>query len=247
VIDAGDPAQGGPGFTDQRGVARPQGAGVDIGSVETATPPQVGSVVVGDGPTAERSEVRKIVVTFDRAVNFTGGDANAAAAFQLLHVSSNGTPINALMNGLVAAVTTNGSGQTVVTLTFGTSASPATETDPTSALNGGAPSLADGQFKLTILSSNVSGPGGNLAGGGPGGNYVTPAYGTPGDTVHLYRLFGDATGDGTEDLNDLTAFRNAFNSSSGGAGYVAYLDANNDGFVDLNDLTQFRNRFNHTV
>jgi hypothetical protein len=158
------------------------------------------------------------------------------------------------MSGLVAAVTTNGSGNTVVTHTFGTSASPATETDPVSAENGGAPSLADGQWRLTILSSNVSGPGGNLAGGGPGGNYVTPAYGSAGDTVQLYRRYADVasdagappnndTSDGIVDLNDLTAFRLAFNSNLGDANYLAYLDANNDGHIDLIDLTEFRNRF----
>ena len=49
------------------------------------------------------------------------------------------------MNNLQAAVTTNGSGQTVVTLTFGTAGNPAPETDPVSARTAAAPSLNDGQ------------------------------------------------------------------------------------------------------
>jgi hypothetical protein len=255
AIDVGDPTLA--GTTDQLGTTRPVGSGVDIGAIEkvNAVAPTVSSVVVGAGTGQQRSEVRSIVVTFDQGVSFSG---SPASAFQLLHVSSNGTPINVLMNNLQTAVTTNGSGQTVVTLTFTTTGNAAQEVDPVSAQNGGAPSLGDGQWQLTILSSNVSGPGGNLAGGGPGGNYVTPAYGSAGNTVQLYRLFSDVAipggaapnnnfNDGQVDLNDLAAFRNALNTSFGGPGYVAYLDANNDGNIDLQDFAEFRNRLNHTV
>ena len=107
----------------------------------------------------------------------------------------------------------------------------------------------------------MSGPGGPLAGNGTtaGTNYVTPGYGSAGNTVQLYRLYGDVSisggtppnndlNDGTVDLNDLAAFRNALNTQQGvDANYLAYLDANNDGFIDLNDLAEFRNRLNHTV
>jgi hypothetical protein len=248
AIDAGDPAQGGPGRTDQRGVPRPQGAGVDIGAVETATPPQVASVVVGSG--AQRSEVRQVVVTFDRAVSFTGGNGNAAAAFQLQHLSYGSTVYtSAFVNNLGAAVTTDGQGRTVVTLTFTAVGNSTQEIDPASIQNGGAASLNDGKYQLTIFGANVSGSGGQLAGDGsiPGSNYVTPAYGSPGDTVRLYRLFGDATGDGVVDLSDLTAFRNTYNAGTGNPAFVPYLDSDNDGVIDLDDLTAFRNRYNHTV
>jgi hypothetical protein len=114
-----------------------------------------------------------------------------------------------------------------------------------SASGGAQASLADGRYQLTVLAANVTNPDGlNLA----GGNYVTPPETGPSATgLHLYRVFGDATGDGQIDLNDLTVFRNAFNANTGDATYLSYLDANNDGHVDLNDLTEFRNRFNHDV
>jgi hypothetical protein len=255
AIDAGDPAQG-SGHTDELGTPRPQGAGVDIGAVESvvaAPPPQVSSIVVGDG-TAERSEVRQIVVTFDSAVTFTGGNGNAAAAFQLLHTTYGGTVFNTLVNNLQAAVTTNGNGETVVTITFTTTGNAATEVDPLSVQStaGGptTPSLGDGKFQLTVLASNVSGPGGALAGNGTtaGTDFVTPAE-TAGTAtgLHLWRLFGDSTGEGIDDLTDLTAFRNTYNAALGNASYLNYMDADNDGVIDLDDLTAFRNRYNHSV
>jgi hypothetical protein len=256
AIDAGDPAQGGTGQTDEIGTPRPQGPGVDIGAVEkivVAPPPQVSSIVVGDG-TAERSEVRQIVVTFDSAVTFTGGNGNAAAAFQLLHTTYGSTVFNTLVNNLQTAVTTNGSGQTVVTITFTTTGNSANEVDPLSVQStAGGPttaSLGDGKFQLTVLASNVSGPGGQLAGNGTtaGTNFVTPSE-TAGTTtgLHLWRLFGDINGDGLDDLTDLTAFRNTYNAALGNPVYVNALDADNDGVIDLDDLTAFRNHYNHTV
>jgi hypothetical protein len=209
-------------------------------------PPHVQSIQVNDG-SAQRSEVRSIQVTFSDPVSFAGGDANAAAAFQLTHVQDSNNVI------VGAAVSTDALGRTVVTLTFS-----GPETDPMSALNplnqnpAPLPSLADGRYQLTVLSANVTGANGLALDGDDngtaGGNYASPAEASYSPTgLHLYRLFGDATGDGTVDLNDLTALRNAFNSNLGDANYLAALDANNDGHVDLTDLTEFRNRFNATV
>ena len=89
-------------------------------------PPQVASVVIDDG-SAQRSEVRSIAVTFSGPVTFAGGDANAAAAFVLTHV-----PDSVTVNNIAAAVSTNGSGQTVVTLTFTTTGNSAAAIDPVS-------------------------------------------------------------------------------------------------------------------
>jgi hypothetical protein len=243
-LDAGDPAQGGAGHADEIGTLRPQSPGVDIGAVEEVPgAPHVLSVVVA-GPFPERSEVRQIKVTFDNAVNFTGGTANAAAAFQLLHVSYGNIVYNTLLNNLQAAVTTN-SGQMVVTLTFTTAGNAATEIDPVSAQNGGQPSLADGQWQLTILTTNVTSGTVRLAGDGTtaGVNYVSPPDTGSTTDLHLFRLFGDATGNGYWDLSDLQFFRDTYNTAVGNPGYVAVLDANNDGVIDLTDLAEFRNRF----
>jgi hypothetical protein len=239
AVDVGDPALGGTGSCDQCGTPRPQGAGVDIGALEKLAPPQVTSIVVGDG-TAQRSEVRSITVTFNSAVTFTG---SPAAAFQLFHEQTNQDIAN-----MQAAVSTDALGRTVVTLTFVTAGNAVNDIDYLSATGGMAASLADGCYQLTILSSAISGPGGSLNGGGAGGNYVSPAEMGPSDTgLHLYRMFGDVNGDGMVDLNDLAALRNAMNSMAGSSAYVACLDANNDGFIDLIDLTAFRNRINCVV
>jgi hypothetical protein len=198
----------------------------------------VAGIQVNDG-TAQRSEVRSIAVTFSGPVTFAGGDANAAAAFQLNHVQTGGNVM------LSAAVATDAQGRTVVTLGFA-----GAETDPVSGLNGGAPSLADGRYQLTILSANVTGSGGAaLAGGGPDGDYVSPADtlgGGPGELA-LFRLFGDATGNGIVDQLDLAQFRAANNSSVGNPAYVDFLDADNSGIIDQIDLGQFRARNNASV
>ena len=65
--------------------------------------------------------------------------------------------------------------------------------------------------------------------------------------VGLYRLFGDATGNGVVDLADLAAFRGTFNQTAPNAAYLAYLDADNSGTVDLADLSEFRSRFNQNL
>jgi hypothetical protein len=65
--------------------------------------------------------------------------------------------------------------------------------------------------------------------------------------LHLYRLFGDVTGDGIVGPQDLGLIRAAYNSSVGSAFYLSYLDADNSGNVDPADLGQFRTRFNATV
>jgi prepilin-type N-terminal cleavage/methylation domain-containing protein len=68
-----------------------------------------------------------------------------------------------------------------------------------------------------------------------------------GSGLHLFRLFGDATGDGVVDQSDLGYFRSAENSSIGSAEYLYYFDANNDGNIDQIDLLQFGSRFNMSV
>jgi hypothetical protein len=97
-------------------------------------------------------------------------------------------------------------------------------------------SLADGEYRLTVLSAQVSGNGQPLDGdanGSAGGDF----------TMDLFRLFADVNGDKVVDGLDLTAFRNAFGSVQGNASYVPFLDFNGDGAIDGADLTQFRNRF----
>ena len=108
--------------------------------------------------------------------------------------------------------------------------------------------MADGRYQLTILSASVTGPdGAALAGGGPGGNYVSPADTYQGPGLHLYRLFGDASGDGVVDATDLGQLRSTFNRNNTDPLYLWYLDADGSGAVDASDLGQFRARFNGNV
>ena len=156
--------------------------------------------------------------------------------------------------GLAANVATVGT-QTVVTLTF-TNANPAV-IDQASLLPGGtgAPSLADGRYQLTIGDGAVTSAATGQALDGDGNGSAGGAFVSPPDTagsgagrfLGLYRLFGDATGNGVVDLADLAAFRGTFNQTAPSAAYLAYLDADNSGTVDLADLSEFRSRFNQNL
>ncbi|HTK74452.1 MAG TPA: Ig-like domain-containing protein [Gemmataceae bacterium] len=90
----------------------------------------------------------------------------------------------------------------------------------------GANSLVDGNYTLTVHSAQVTG-------GLPGGDSVSS----------LFRLFGDVNGDKAVNGLDLAAFRGAFGSVSGDAGYASVLDFNGDGTINGTDLAQFRSRF----
>ncbi len=224
--------------TDQRGDFRDYGAAPDIGAYEYETPingfgvqipPGVASVVI-DGGAAQRSMVTTVAVTFSEQVTFA---SSPAAAFVVSRVSD-----GALVS-FTATVSTVG-GATVVTLSGFTG----------SATQYG--SLADGRYTLRVLANQVSFNGLDLDGdndGDAGVDYVSPTdtqSGGPGQ-LHLYRIFGDATGDGIVDQLDLAQFRSAFNSSVGNPPYLSYLDVDNSGNIDQVDLAQFRERFNSSV
>jgi hypothetical protein len=208
-------------------------------SIASVPPPvTVQGIQVNNG-TAQRAEVRSLTVTFSTAVTFANNDPTAAFALSRL----GGGPVTLLAD----TPTLDGQGRTVVTLTF-----TGGEIDPFSVQNGGAASLADGRYRLSILDGTVAGAGGALDGDGngtAGGTYQTPedtAGGGPGQR-RLFRLFGDADGNGNVDLLDLGQLRGTFNGSLGSTSYLDYLDADDNGTVDLLDLSQFRGRFNVSV
>jgi probable HAF family extracellular repeat protein len=198
-------------------------------------PPTVAAVQVNDG-SAQRSEVKSISVTFSGPVTFTGGNAAAAAAFQLQHLT------DVVNVALASAVSTDAQGRTVVTLSFSGS-----ETDAVSAQNGGMASLADGRYSLTVISTMVSAGGEALNGGGPNGNYVSPTDTYQGNGLHLFRLFADVNGDGVVDASDVGLLKQTFNRTSADPLYLWYLDADNNGSVDATDVGQFKARFNTNV
>jgi hypothetical protein len=201
------------------------------------TPISVQAVQVNDG-SIQRSEVRSITVTFTELADFAGGDANAGAAFKLRRIQDGGTVAT------TAAVSVDPNGRTVVTLTFS-----GAETDSVSALNGGMASLTDGRYTLSILSADITGDtnGLNMRGGGPNDNYISPTDTYGGFGLHLYRLFGDANGDGVVDATDVGQLKSTFNRNSTDPLYLAFLDADNSGSVDAQDVGQFKTRFNTNV
>jgi hypothetical protein len=178
-------------------------------------PAEVAAVTVNGGA-AQRSRVTELRVSFDARV---GLPANPAAAFDLRRQSDNAAVT------LAASVDNSGPG-TAVTLTF--TGGPVDNT-----------SLADGRYTLTALASLIA--GGALDGNGdgsPGDNFVLI-----GDLANrLFRLFGDADGDGDVDAQDFGAFRAAF----GGTSNLAF-DFDGDGDVDAQDFGQFRARFGSSV
>jgi hypothetical protein len=201
-------------------------------NVSPVPPPTVAAVQVNDS-NAQRSEVRSLSVTFSTQVTIAGNPFTV-------------TRIGGSAVGLVIGTPTlDGQGRTVVTLTF-SGAGVDTMSGTTT------PSLADGIYRLTIADGAVTGAG--LALDGDGNGSASGAYTSPTDTaaggtgqLRLFRLYGDATGDGGVDALDLQALRPAINTSIGDGSYVAYMDANNDGAIDSLDLNVLRSTINTSL
>jgi uncharacterized delta-60 repeat protein len=181
-------------------------------------PIRVGGVVLNGGA-AQRSMLKGITVTFSQVVTIATG------AFTVRR-SSDAATVGLIVTPTVA------DGRTIVALTF---------TGPD--VIGG--SLADGNYTLTITGALVTDETGQpLDGdgdGNPGGDYVLPP------SAGLYRLFGDATGDRTVNVADLTLFRSAYGTAAGGVGFNAAFDFDGDGVINATDLNEFRGRFGITL
>jgi len=201
--------------TDQRGTGfvRVSGSAADIGAFEVqGLPAAVAGVQVNDGST-QRSRVTSLTVTFSEPVSLP---PNPAAAFQLKRQSDDSAVT------LIATMT-----GPAVTLAFA-----------------GGPvesgSLADGRYTLTARAAQIN--GGNFDGNGdgtPGDDYVL--VGGPASMPKLFRLFGDADGNGVVDVLDFGAFRQTFGSAD------PAFDFDGSGSVDALDFGQFRQRFGSAV
>ncbi len=182
-------------------------------------PEMVGAATIGDG-TSQRSLVKQMVATFDGAVTIGTG------AFTVDKLGAGGGAV-----ATSVATTTNGLGQTVVTLTF---------TGGFTRLSSGA--LVDGYYRLTIdgtkitrgseaLDANRDGIGGD--------SYTIGAA----EADNFFALFGDTNGDGVVGIAEFGQFRTAFGKTSSQAGYDARFDFEGDGAVGVADFGQFRTRF----
>jgi hypothetical protein len=216
--------------SDSRGAGFNRSVGqTDMGSfeVQPAVPaPTVLSVVLDEGTgntningvngTIQRSEVRRIIVTFSAPVTFTGANAFSLArsATSLSSPAGGAGPVSLTTNPVSGTSNT-------VTITFNAG----TLVDSTF-------SLQDGLYNFSIDASKVSNAGGQLDGGaGAGSNYTVNGN----TTNKFYRFYGDENGDGGVDQTDYLVFRNAI---SGGPNRV--FDFNGDGDVDQNDYLRFR-------
>jgi hypothetical protein len=94
-----------------------------------------------------------------------------------------------------------------------------------------AGSLADGRYTLRILGAEVADAGGQ----GLDADFVDET---------LFRLYGDADGDGDVDNLDLARFARSAGTRAGDAAYLAFLDLDGDGDIDADDRAGIvRNRY----
>lgn len=186
--------------------------------------PRVASVQINDG-SAQRSRITSVTVTFTSPVSLP---VNPATAFKLQRQS------DGLFVDLAGVANIS---STAVTLTF---SGPITDFT----------SLKDGRYTLTVLDYQVTNGFGILDGDNDntsGGNYVlasAPAAALPDPYLpptNIFRLFGDATGDGAVSGADFNLFRTAFGGSD------MTFDFDNDGFVGNSDFNQFKSRFGASI
>lgn len=178
------------------------------------TPQTISSVQINDG-SPQRSMVTSLKVNFSQAPILP---SNTAEAFTLTRIGGGSVTLAG------SAVSGNS-----VTLTF----------------TGGSvdyKSLADGRYTLTALGSKINNGNfdGNFDGAvGSSDNYVLTSTGAP--PTNIFRLFGDADGDGAVSGADFNLFRLAFGGSS------VIFDFEGDGAAAGSDFNQFRSRFGGSV
>lgn len=196
--------------------------------VNTTTPvnrPTVSGVAAnGDQTnTVQRSRVTSMTVTFSTQVTFAQ-PSNIAAAFQLTRLGGGAVGGFTATQAVVA-------GKTVVTLSGFTG----TETE--------FGSLADGFYRVKVLSAQVSAGGLALDGNGNGVADPTDDYQLDGNTTNkLFRYFGDANGDAAVSGIDFGFFRGCFGLGVGQPGYLDYFDFNGGGIGGA-DFGQLRLRY----
>ncbi len=189
--------------------------------------PVVESVAI-NAAAIQRSRLTTVAVTFDTTV------AVGAGAFKLTRVG--------LPNGGAGDDAEIASGGASPQITF-TTATVAGKTVATLSFNGTgvvqAGSLADGVWRLTVVGTAVT-----LGGTAMPADTVTPTTGAS----RIYRLFGDADGDGDVDSTNFLAARVALDSTlAGGSPYNPAFDIDGDGDIDSTDYLGVRVRLDFTI
>ncbi len=181
---------------------------------------EVHSISIGDG-TIQRSLVRQVQVVFDGQVQVSDGAFEVARRL----------PTSNELVTLSTQLETNGSGQTVATLTF--------SGDRTRGVQN---ALVDGNYQLTIDSTKILKNGLNLDGdqnGVQGGNFVLGAR----EADAFFALFGDIDGNRNVSLSEFNAFRASFGKSQGQLDFNPYFDFDGNQNIGVSDFNEFRRRF----
>ncbi len=203
------------------------GNATSVVNVTGGAAPRVSTVQVNGSNNAQRSSVRNLVVTFDANVTLP---SNVADAFRLEKLGVGGGDVTLAGSAQVVG------GVTVVTLTF---SGAFTEGAGSFLTN---PSLVDGNYRLTARANQITVGGLQLDGDGNGTGGDDFVLGnTAAD--NLYRLYGDVTGDRTNNAADFGQFRPAFGASQPDPAYKDFLDFNGDGTINAFDFGQYRPRF----
>ncbi|MEM6692567.1 MAG: dockerin type I domain-containing protein, partial [Planctomycetota bacterium] len=173
--------------------------------------PKVESVQY-DAGSNQRSLIRSITIDFDAQVIVDAG------SFVLTTQSGSQVALNDPVLTLV-------DGKTRAVLTFS-----GDHVD-------GTGSLADGSYRLSVLSTRVRDSFGNALDGDDdgvaGGNLVDD----------FFKLYGDVDGNGVVDRRDFAFMRQAFGRSSDDELFNAAFDWDNDGVVDRRDFAFFRSNY----
>jgi hypothetical protein len=190
---------------------------VNIIDDDALTPPTVENVTINGGGPA-RSQITSVTVVFDAEVDPT----EILSAFSLTNID-NGQEVAALV-----VTPSVDDGKTTVVLTFGSGQS-VVDRVGTGALGN---SLADGNYRLDILASQVQAVTGSVP---MLSDYVFGGQtaGQP-DNDDFFRLYGDDTGDGFVDGLDLNLFVTALSGD-----FDEDFDFNGDNFLDGLDLNAF--------
>ena len=208
--------------TDQGGLSVDRVFAVNVEDVFEVVP------TVGDGD-VQRSVVRNLNVTFQGSVTI------APDAFDVINRDR---PAGSNLVDHTFTTTTDGSGNTVATLTFfgALTRNPSAPSAP----------LIDGNYELLVRSDGVLQAGVPIDGdqdGTPGGDFVFGSDAADG----FYSIFGDESGTRGVDLIDFLALRQTFARTSVDAEFNDSFDFDSDGDVDLRDYLFFRRRFATTL
>lgn len=186
---------------------------------EFAQAPRVESVLVNDS--SSRSQVTSVTVNFDQALDH----AALANAFVITNTSTN-TEV-----GQIIVSATENEDKTSATLTFS-----GVSTVPRQGSGAFGNSLADGQYELRIIATQILGQVGSTM----GEDYL---YMGSDSTLDFFRLFGDSDGDKDVDGQDFGRFGKSFLKDPMHPDFNSEFDVDGDSDVDGQDYGHFGLRF----